>query len=484
MTDSRTGRQISVATKLSFGIGQAAEGIKNNAFSLFLLFFYVQVHGLSPSLAGLALFIALCFDAITDPIAGYISDSYRSRWGRRHPFMYASAIPLAIAFYFTFVPPDDLGQWGLFSWLLIFGVITRAAMTLYHVPHIALGAELSDDYEERTSIVSYRVIFGVIGSLLVYLSVALFFPVAADGTPGQMNNDNYPFFALVCSLVMWLTIWLSAAGTQKEIPFLPKLSAVGQSFSFVDVLKETVFAIKNPNFRTLFLAVLSSYIAAGVNMAIALFMFTFFWELDSSDLQWVLIAGPVGVIIGSMVTRHVHRFIDKKTTLVLAYTGWAIFQFVPTTLRLVDLFPTNESILVVQLLVSFAFLQGLIASHGSVSFGSMIADIVDDQELHTGERHEGIFFAALSFASKATSGLGGLVAGFALAIIGWPVGDEIVSAADIPADTLFNLGVLYGPGVALFGFASVWLSSRYRLTREAHAEILGELERRRATLPE
>ena len=153
---------------MSFGIGQAAEGIKNNAFTLFLLFFYVQVHGLSASLAGAALFIALCFDAVSDPIAGYLSDSWRSRWGRRHPFMYASAIPLAIAFYFTFVPPDGLGQWGLFAWLTAFTVLTRLAMTLYHVPHIALGAEMSDDYEERTSIVGYRTAFGIIGSLLIF----------------------------------------------------------------------------------------------------------------------------------------------------------------------------------------------------------------------------------------------------------------------------------------------------------------------------
>ena len=386
MTAANSRRPISTTTKLSYGVGQAAEGIKNNAFSLFLLFFYVQVHGLSPSLAGVALFVALCVDAVTDPIAGSVSDAWRSRWGRRHPFMYASAIPLAIAFYFTFSPPDGLGQWGLFAWLLIFAVITRVAMTLYYVPHTALGAELSDDYEERTSIVSYRTIFGVIGSLLVYLSVSFFFPLADDGTPGQMDNENYPFFALVCSLVMWAAIWLSAIGTQKEVPYLPKLAAVSHTFSFVRVFKETLDALRNRNFRALFLAVLSSYVAAGVSITLSLFMFTFFWELESSELQMVLIAAPVGGILGSMLTRQIHCFVDKRTALIVGYTGWAIFQFVPTTLRLLDLFPTNDSVLVVQLLVSFAFLQGVIASQGAVSFGSMIADVVDDQELDNGRK--------------------------------------------------------------------------------------------------
>ena len=134
---------VNLTTKLSYGIGQAAEGIKNAAFGTFLLLYYNQVLGLSGSLAGIAIFIALCFDAVTDPIAGSISDNFRSKWGRRHPFMYASAIPLAIAFYFLFVPMDGLGTTGLFIWMTVFTILTRGAMTLYHVPHLALGAELS-----------------------------------------------------------------------------------------------------------------------------------------------------------------------------------------------------------------------------------------------------------------------------------------------------------------------------------------------------
>ena len=86
---------VNFTTKLSYGVGQAAEGIKNAAFGTFLLLYYNQVLGLSGSLAGIAIFIALCFDAVTDPIAGSISDNFRSKWGRRHPFMYASAIPVS-----------------------------------------------------------------------------------------------------------------------------------------------------------------------------------------------------------------------------------------------------------------------------------------------------------------------------------------------------------------------------------------------------
>ena len=476
---ARLDRQLSVATKLSFGIGQVAEGVKNNSLAVFLLFFYVQVHGMSASLAGLALFLALCCDAITDPLVGSLSDSWHSRWGRRHPFMYASAIPLAIAFYLTFNPPDDLTPGAMFAWLLIFSVITRTAMTFYHVPHIALGAELSDNYEERTSIVSYRVAFGMIGSLLVYFSITLFFPTGADGEPGQMQASNYHLFALACAVVMVITIWLSAIGTQKEVPYLPKVSTSAGSFRLLSVVGETLQVLKNRNFRALFLAVLSSYVAAGVVATLNLFVFTFFWELDGSILQIVLIAAPMGILLGSTLTQYVHRYIDKRTTLILAWSGWAIFQFVPTTLRLLDVIPDNDSMWVAYLLISCSFLQGLIASQGSVTFGSMIADVADDHELQTTRRQEGLFFAALSFASKATSGLGGLVAGFGLDLINWPTGGGI-TAGSIPAETLFGLGVLYGPGIALFGFISVWMCTHYHLSREAHASIQRELSLRRA----
>ena len=268
----------STGTKLSFGIGSAAEGIKNVAFTLFLLFFYVQVHGLSASLAGTALFIALCFDAITDPVAGYLSDSWQSRWGRRHPFMYVAAIPLAITFYFVFSPPEGLSQWALFAWLTGFTVLTRGFMTLYFVPHIALGAELSEDYEERTAIVSYRTAFGIIGTLAVYGSVSLFFPEGEDGARGQLNNNNYPPFALTCAVLMWLVIWISAAGTHSQIPRLRSIEAKPEPFHFFGVFKETRSALTNPNFRIVFFATLSSYVMSGVNVALSLFIFTFFWE--------------------------------------------------------------------------------------------------------------------------------------------------------------------------------------------------------------
>jgi GPH family glycoside/pentoside/hexuronide:cation symporter len=135
--------------RIAFGIGQLPEGIKSAAFGFFLLFYYNQVLGLSGTLSGIAIFLALIVDAISDPMVGALSDSTRSRWGRRHPYMYAAAIPFAASFYFLFAPPAGLTEMGLFWWLTIFSIATRTFMTFYSVPHMSLGAELTSDYDER-----------------------------------------------------------------------------------------------------------------------------------------------------------------------------------------------------------------------------------------------------------------------------------------------------------------------------------------------
>ena len=160
--------------KLAFGVGQAAEGIFAAAYGTFLIFFYDQVLGMSGTLAGAAVGIALVVDAFTDPLAGSLSDHWKSRHGRRHPFMYASILPLMVSFYFLFNPPVT-SEFGLFVWLVVFSNATRTSMSLYHVPHIALGAELSEDYDERSKLVGYRMFFANVGVLFTFAVGFLYF---------------------------------------------------------------------------------------------------------------------------------------------------------------------------------------------------------------------------------------------------------------------------------------------------------------------
>jgi GPH family glycoside/pentoside/hexuronide:cation symporter len=468
--------------KFAFGVGQAAEGLKNGAFGTFLLFYYNQVLGMPGTLAGIAVGIALIVDAFTDPLAGSLSDHWHSRHGRRHPFMYASIVPLAVTFYFLFHPmvSSDL---GLFVWLVIFTNLSRTSMTLYHVPHIALGAEMTDDFAERSSVVGFRQFFATFGALMAtVVGFWIFFVPTADYPNGQLNEAAYAPFALTLSLLMVITIFWSAWGTRAVIPYLPK-PAHGETLGVGGVVRRTLedlaSAMRCGSFRWLFGGVLIVYVMVGVDGALNIYIYTYFWELGHNEIVALAPAYPIGVMLGAMLAPRVLGRFGKKFGLIFGTASWASWQILPIVARLLDVFPENGDAWLVPTLIVMRVIQGASTVQANVAFGSMVADTIDEHELATGKRQEGIFFASSSFSAKAASGMGNIIAGFALDLISWPRGREIKTAADVPPEAIFDLGMLYGPYVAGCGFISVWCYTRYRLTRARHEEILRELYLRR-----
>jgi GPH family glycoside/pentoside/hexuronide:cation symporter len=278
--------RLTRATKISYGVGQASEGIKNGAFSVFLFFYYAQVLGLSTTYTGLAVFIALVVDAITDPLVGSLSDNWHGRHGRRHPFLYAAGLPLALSFIGLFSPPD-LPEFGLFVWLTVFAVCTRASITLFYVPHVSLGAELSNDFHERTTIVAHRYFFSYVGHLVTYgVGFAIFFADSEQFPRGQFDADSYMPFGVTMALVMILATFYSAYGTQHRIPYLPQ-TAVRSSYPGLRAILRRTFvelgeALRNRSFRWLFAGVLVVFMMVGVDQVLNLHMNTYFWELQSS----------------------------------------------------------------------------------------------------------------------------------------------------------------------------------------------------------
>ena len=480
---------LNFSTKFSYGIGQLAEGVKNACLGTFVLFYYNQVLGLSGTLAGLAVAIALVFDAVSDPLAGSVSDNWHSRLGRRHPFMYASAIPLAISFALLFMPPSGFGETGLFIWLTATILLTRASMTLYHVPHIALGAELSQDYDERTQVVSFRYFFSFVGWLLAfYAGFGWFFADTAEYPRGQFNTSAYAPFAVLMSVIMAITIFWSAWGTRSRIPYLPPVPPPTETLKpmqyLTRMMRETIEALHSRSFLYLFGGVLLIFVMVGIDSALNLYMIEYFWELNSQQKTVLMLLFPVGIMIGSLLTPVLHRMTDKRTGILIGVTWWAMCQFVPVLLRFLGWFPENHTEWLPITLCIIKFSQGLAAAQSLVSFNSMIADIADQHELTTGKRQEGIFFAAGSFASKATSGVGAFFGGLSLDLIDWPRGDHIQYASDVPVETLASLGMVYGPIVSGFAVLSILLTLQCKMTRAGHDAVVAELDaRRRAAAP-
>jgi Na+/melibiose symporter-like transporter len=474
------GPQLDRATLRWYGIGQAAEGIKNYSFGAFLLFYFNQVLGLSGTLCGLALAIALAFDAITDPLAGTLSDRLDSRWGRRHPFMYAAALPLGLFFAILFTPPAGLTEWELFTWLTVFAVLTRFAMTLYHVPHMALGAELTDDYDERSRVVLIRSLGGFFGTGAAVTMALLYYMRPTEAYPdGRLNPDAYPAYALFAAVVMALSILTSAAGTHRRIPSLPKPSRERRTDGvFERVQADVRAALQVPAFRSLTLGTLLIFTAGGVANNLGLHAGIYFWKIDNEEMALYGAFVGLGTIVGMLFWTRVSQRLDKKPTFLIGLCIFTVFVSFPPIFKSIGWFPARESASYLPLFMGFGALFAFGVAAPTIMGGSMMADITDADELASGFRREGIFFGAVALIAKASIALGSMIAGVVVDLVGLVPGTD---PSEVAPAVAAQLGLVQGVTLLVLVGASIVALSRYDLTRKVHQGIRRQLDERAAS---
>lgn len=466
-------RNSTLKQRLYYCEGQIAEGVFSATVSIFLLFYYTQVLGLSGTLCGIALFIALCFDAITDPLIGTLSDGWKSKYGRRHPFMLASSIPLGLAFIGLFNPVVE-GDMALFVWLTVFAILSRGSMTLFHIPHLALAAEMTQDFDGRTRLVALRAAFGSAGMMLAYGSAFLLFFEASEEYPnGQLDPSAYLPLSLTMAVLMIATISSSAVGTLSLVPGLSRPEQ-DVKYSYFKALSDIRRALSNQSFRWLVVGFIVVLAAAGVSASLSMHIKTFFWELSPSQLPLLLGTGTIGTLAGFMVAGKLGEHIEKRSALMLGASGWGAIQFLLVGAKLLGYFPESPAALM-PTLVTATLIQSIFGAQVFVACASMLADITDEHELETGKRQEGIFFGAFSFGTKAAQGLGVAVGGIILDLVNWPIQKGVRTAADIPAETIDALAIIFGPVLGLLMIPAVLFVARYQLTRKRHNYILASL---------
>ena len=461
---------------LAFGIGQVAEGVKNQAFNVFVLFYYQQVIGIPGTLAGLALGVALVFDAVTDPIAGVVSDRFQSRFGRRHPFLLMSALPLALFFVGLFNPPDNMSDIGNFLWLTGFAIGVRAALTFYHVPHLALGAEMATDYTQRSTVFAFSTVFSISGMAAVgFIGYRYFFPTTDLFNPGTLNPDAYAGFSLFFALVMVVVIVTCCIGTASEIPHLAKPSA--RPFTLRSIRDDYSDVFQNRSFRTLFFGMVLSTLAIAIEAVLSPFMGVHFWGLPTERLAFLSVATLIGLWIGLPLAPLLTAWLDKRMALVLPAVVVVVNANIATILRLSDVpwFPDNESPWIFWLLFTKLLIQGMCLPVIFATFNSMFADIADEVELERRRRHEGVIYATRAFAAKATAALGAFLGGVVLDWIAFP---KSAAAGTVNADTLWLLGLMEGPVTSIVSICGVMLYLRYRIDRTRYATIRAAIDAR------
>ena len=468
--------RVPLATKLLYGSGSVAEGVKNTAFNVFLLFYYNQVLGLPGTWTGAAIFLALCVDAIADPVIGSLSDGWRSRLGRRHPFMYAAPVPMALSFALLFRPPDGLTQPQLFAWLLVWAIGVRVGMTLYMLPSNALVPELTPHYDERTSLVSYRFLFGWAGGIVIsQLAYLYYFASPQDGADGLLQAARYAGFGGACALLVAGSILLSAAGTHHLIPRLAR-PEVPPRFSWGRFRAELSDVLHSRSYRVLIGAALFASVAGGFGDVVGLYVNKYFWELSQEQMALLVYALVAAVLLGVVLARPLTERLDKKRAALAVATFAIAIAPIPIFLRLLGLFPANGDPLLLPIIVAHTMLSVVCIVAIGIIVTSMLADVADETELATGKRQEGMLSATISFTAKATSGLGGLVAGVALDLIDFPRG---AAPGSVEPAKVTALGLAVGPGLMLLYVATLAFLARYDITRRRHGEIVAALARRR-----
>lgn len=484
LSSTASQQPLAFRVKLTFGIGAIGEAAYMGMFNTFITIYYNQAIGLSNTLIGVAVMLALIADAVTDPLVGLLSDRHRSPRGRRHPFLWIAPLPLALALYAIFNPPEVLldQTYLLFGWLAIWTILSRGCVTLFNIPHLALGGELSKDQHERSQLFSANTIFTYLaGSAFAFFAWSYFQGErlrAGDGAmvPGQLDPQAYlPLVIFVCATIL-ISIWVCAAGTAKAARSLSQVPATQPAFTLSFFFKTLLRTFKNRNYLILLCGYFFFMITSGIYDTLNVFINTYFWELEPNEIRWFGLLGAPAGIVGALCSPILMRRFDRKPVMLGALLGTVLFAQLVVNLRLLGLLPANGDPALLPCLlgnsVGFFFSIGV----GGVAIYSMIGDVIDENELVTGLREEGLFYSARAFFAKASYSFGHFAAGVML--------DYFVHLpfravpGEVERDVIVRLGIVAGPVMGSAALIALLIYARYRLDRTRHAEIMRELKSR------
>lgn len=463
-------RRPPLPVKVFYGLGAMGESSFIAAVA-FVFFYYTAVLGLSGSLVGAALFLGLCADAAVDPFFGSWSDNIHSRFGRRIPLMVFGGPLMAISVGLLFSPPAGLPDPALFAWLAGWAIVVRAGVSMFHVPYVALGAEMSADYHERSGLVAWRTVFGI---LATGAATGLAYSVFFKGEGGLQRLGGYPPFGWTIAAIIAVSTLVSTAGSARYAASLPGAPPVDQHL-LRRLPGEVAEIFRNRSFRILFFSAAVCYTAVGVNSAFNSHAYVFVWRLQPEMIQTATFSFLGGLFVGVPLTPLVARVLEKRTVAMIGMglvAGAWVLMGLPRIAGLV----LAEGAPAVPYLASLVAVAGLGAGFCAIAFPSMMADAADEHRRLFGRRREGLYFAGLGFAFKAATGLGVLVSGFALDLIGFP--KEAGRQVGLVLSEALQQRILFawGPLGALMVLASMTILGAYAITRRRHAEVAAALD--------
>lgn len=468
-------KSLSFKTKLAYGAGDAGAGITATLLAFSFLIFLTNVANLRPALAGTVLLIGKIWDAVNDPIIGYLSDRTRSRWGRRHSWMLVASIPFGIFFFLYWIVPTfsedpGLNQWGRFIYYTVISIIFNAVSSAVTLPYTALTPELSRDYDERTSLTSYRFLFSIGGSILA-LALGQFFAM-------QFPNDSiaqYLSLGGVCAILSVLPIYWCVWGTTDPTAFDPRQRAASPGseldlrpsgsiwVQFQDVLQSRPFWYVIGIY-------LCSWLSFQLTAAIIPYYAVSYMEMDSYFSVALVVQGTA--MLALVFWNWISYKYGRKRAYFAGMMGWIVAQI------LLFFLPSDR----VDWLYILCALAGLGVSTAYLIPWSMLTDVTDLDELNTGEQRQGTFYALMVFLQKTGLALGVWLAGIILELSGFVESLPGEPIPPQPESALFAIRLVVGPLPALLLMIGLLLMYHYPVTRELQETVILRLRERRESL--
>jgi len=453
--------KLSTKIKLGYGVGSLSYGIPFQLVSSLFVFFSTEVLGLSGVLTGGLVFVSTIWDAFTDPIMGYISDHTNRKilLGRRLFYVMIGSIGLALCSLLLWQVDASLPYLTKAALLGLLLILLKTFSTVYTTPYMALGAELSKDYNERTAVQSFRTAFFFLGFMFpTIVGMAVFFRPTPEFTNGQLNPQSYVSLSIATSIITLVCAGICIALTyHKQASY--SIRKIKRN-PLKGIFKETVEALKCNDFRNVSISLLFVNMAMGIVGSVGLHVFTYTFCFNNRQIAIVFGALFVMALIAQPFWLYIANKYEKKTAL----KACLIINIGVTFLFALAVFASawiSEHYLIV---LPLSMLMGL-SMGGSISLPySMITDTIDKDAYYSGTRKEGVFYGCATFMFKLSQSLSAMFVGSLLDIIHFD--SKIVQA---PAVYL-KLGMILPVGFLICFVLALVFIKKYTLNRETVAK--------------
>ncbi|MEB3885017.1 MFS transporter [Lyngbya sp. CCY1209] len=450
-------------TKMAFGAGDLGTAMTVNILVFFLLFFLTTVAGLPPGLAASVPMVGKIWDAVNDPIIGVLSDRTRHPWGRRYPWMVFGAIPFGLFFFLLWIVPST-DTWVQFWYYVLIAIAFHTAYTAVNLPYATLTPDLTRDYNERTTLNGFRFSFSLGGSIFSLILAQIIFAMFPDD-PGL----KYMILGLVCSLVAVPPIFWCVLGTRARVAEVQAATGEEDEPTTLPLSEQVKIAFSNRPFLFVIGIYLFSWLAVQLTASILQYFVVYCMDLPEATFPQVAIAVQGTALVALFPWSRVSERYGRRAVYLMGMGLWIIAQAGLFFLR-----PGQ-----VGLMYILAIIAGLGVSTAYLVPWSMITDVIDYDELNTGERREGIFYSFMVLLQKMGLAIGIFLVGKALDIAGFV---ESVSGQEIaqqPDSALLAIRIAIGPLPTVMLIIGIILTYFYPITRQYHEEILLQLQERK-----